>query len=123
MYRKGFRTDRLRITNGSTNNGEEIGFVLRCSSEKLDAIPHLRHFESEEFSGGDVDPVDGVADDRDGGILSDDGRVERRQRRVVEARPVIRQGHALRNYLQVKKRVVELIESYVWQEIGNRAFI
>ena len=84
----------------------EIDFVLWCSSEKLDAIPHLRHFESEEFPGCDVYPVDGVADDRDGGVLSDDGRVERRQRRVVEARPVIRQCHALRNYLQVKKELL-----------------
>ena len=123
MNRKGFSSDQQRISSHSICNGVEIGFVLWSSSEKLDAIPHLRHFESEEFSGGDVDPVDGVADDRDGGVLSDDGRVERRQRRVVEARPVIRQGHALRNYLQVKKRVVELIESYFWQETANRAFI
>ena len=74
----------------------------RISVEKkpdLRPSTDLRHFESQEFSGGDVDPVDGVADDGDGRVLPDDRRVERRQRRVVKTSPVVGQGHALWNHL------------------------
>ena len=39
---------------------------------------NLGNFKSEKFSGGDVDSVDGVSNDGDGGIFSDDSGVERR---------------------------------------------